>query len=58
MENQFVAIRELGSKGKRSNPLVLEEFLWKNDWVEESNEGEGDNLWFAMDEAVGATQAL
>jgi hypothetical protein len=44
MKNQFVAIRELGSKGKRSNPLVLEEFLWKNDWVEESNEGEGDNL--------------
>jgi hypothetical protein len=29
MENQFIAIRELGSKGKRSNPLVLEEFLWK-----------------------------
>jgi hypothetical protein len=30
----------------------------ENEWVEESNEGEGDNLWFAMDEAVGATQAL
>jgi hypothetical protein len=27
MENQFAEIRELGSKGKRSNPLVLEEFL-------------------------------
>jgi hypothetical protein len=56
MENRFAVIRELGSKGKRSNPLVLEEFLWENEWVEESDEG--NNLWFAMDEAVGATQAL
>jgi hypothetical protein len=58
MENRFAAIRELGSKGKRSNPLVLEEFLWENEWVEESNEGEGDNLWSAVDEVVGATQGL
>jgi hypothetical protein len=56
MENRFAAIRELGSKGKRSNPLVLEEFLWENEWVEESDKG--DNLWSAVDEAVGATQAL
>jgi hypothetical protein len=27
MENRFTKIRELGSKGKRNNPLVLEEFL-------------------------------
>jgi hypothetical protein len=27
MENQFAAIRELSSKGKRSNSLVLKEFL-------------------------------
>jgi hypothetical protein len=27
MENRFAAIRELSSKGKRSNPLVLKEFL-------------------------------
>jgi hypothetical protein len=44
MKTLFALIRELGSKGKRSNPLVLEEFLWENEWVEESNEGEGDNL--------------
>jgi hypothetical protein len=37
---------------------VLEEFLWENECLEESNEGGGDNLWFAMDEAVGATQGL
>jgi hypothetical protein len=29
MENRFANIRELGSKGKKSNPLVLEEFLWE-----------------------------
>jgi hypothetical protein len=27
MENQFANIRELGCKGKKSNPLMLEEFL-------------------------------
>jgi hypothetical protein len=27
MENRFATMRELSSKGKRSNPLVLEEFL-------------------------------
>jgi hypothetical protein len=37
---------------------VLEEFLWENECLEESNEGGGDNLWFAIDEAVGATQGL
>jgi hypothetical protein len=26
MDNRFTNIRELGSKGKRSNPLLLEEF--------------------------------
>jgi hypothetical protein len=57
MENRFAKIRELGSKGKRSNPLVLEEFLWENEWVEESP-CDGDNLWSAVDEAVGATQGL
>jgi hypothetical protein len=57
MENRFTKIRELGSKGKRNNPLVLEEFLWKNEWVEESP-CDGDNLWSAMDEAVNATQGL
>jgi hypothetical protein len=57
MENRFAKIRELGSKGKKSNPLVLEEFLWKNEWVEESP-CDGDNLWSAVDEVVGAMQGL
>jgi hypothetical protein len=43
MENRFTKIRELGSKGNRSNSLVLEEFLWENEWVEESP-CDGDNL--------------
>ena len=58
MENRFQTLRELGSKGKRSNPLVLEEFMWENEWVEE-NEDDGDNnIWHDVDEALGATQAL
>jgi hypothetical protein len=44
MENRFQTLRELGFKGKRSNPLVLEEFMWENEWVEE-NEDDGDNIW-------------
>jgi hypothetical protein len=43
MENRFRTIREMGSKGKRSNPLVLEEFMWENEWVEENNEADGDS---------------
>jgi hypothetical protein len=35
---------------------VLEEFLWKNEWVEESEEG--DDVWVAVAEALGATQGL
>jgi hypothetical protein len=45
-------------KGKKSNPLMLEEFSWENQWVEECNEGEGDNLWSTVDAAIGATQGL
>jgi hypothetical protein len=59
MENRFRTIRELGSKEKRSNPLVLEEFMWENEWVEENNEADGDSsIWHALDEALGVTQAL
>jgi hypothetical protein len=60
MENQFANIRELGCKGKKSNPLVLEEFLWQNEWVEDCHEGDGDgaNIWIAIDDAIGATQGL
>jgi hypothetical protein len=60
MENRFANIRELGCKGKKSNPLVLEEFLWQNEWVEDCHEGDGDgaNIWTAVDDAIGATQGL
>jgi hypothetical protein len=56
MENRFASIREAGSKGEKSSPLVLEEFLWENEWVEESEEG--DDVWVVVDEALGATQGL
>ena len=36
MENRFKKIRELGSKGKRCNPLLLDEFHWENEWVNEN----------------------
>jgi hypothetical protein len=35
---------------------MLEEFLWENEWVEESEEG--DDVWVIIDEALGATQGL
>jgi hypothetical protein len=41
---------------EKSSPLMLEEFLWENEWVEESEEG--DDVWVAVDEALGATQGL
>jgi hypothetical protein len=55
MNNRFTKIREQGSKGKKSNPLVLEELLWENEWVQEFEEGE--EIWSAVDEVLGATQA-
>jgi hypothetical protein len=58
MENWFANIREIGSKGKKSNPLVLEEFLWENEWVEDSHEDDGANIWIAIDDAFSATHGL
>lgn len=60
MENRFQKIRELGSKGKRSNPLLLEEFQWENEWVTENDlVHEGDDLtWNNVDEVIGATEGL
>jgi hypothetical protein len=63
MENRFKKIRELGSRGKTSNPLLLEEFHWENEWVDESceqvHEGSGNDItWLQVDEALGATQDL
>jgi hypothetical protein len=60
MKNRFANIRELGCKAKKSNPLMLEEFLWQNEWVEDCHEGDGDdaNIWTVIDDATGATQGL
>jgi hypothetical protein len=60
MANRFQRIRELGSKGKKSNPLILQEFQWENEWVHENVEDNNDenSLWRAVDEAIGATEHL
>jgi hypothetical protein len=55
MTFRFQKIRELGSKGKRSNPLLLEEFQWENEWVDINCD---PALWAGVDEAVGATDQL
>jgi hypothetical protein len=56
MENRFAKIRKLNSKGKKRKPLVLEEFQWENEWVDE--ESDSGNLWAAVDEALSATEGL
>jgi hypothetical protein len=62
MQNIFQKIRELGSKGKRSNPLLLNDFQWESEWVVENDEvhaGDGaDITWANVDEVVGATEGL
>jgi hypothetical protein len=62
MQNRFQKIRELGSKGRKSNPLLLEEFQWESEWVDENSEsvyGDTDGLtWTVVDEVAGATQGL
>jgi hypothetical protein len=35
MANRFQKIRELGLEGKKSNPLLLQEFQYENEWVHE-----------------------
>jgi len=63
MTFRFQKIRELGSKGKKSNPLLLEEFQWENEWVDincdpvHASNG-SDMLWTHVDEADGATDQL
>jgi hypothetical protein len=58
MENRFANIREFGCKGKKSNPLMLEDFLWQNEWVEDCHEDDGANILIATNDAIGATQGL
>ena len=55
MTNRFQKIRELGCKGKRSNPLLLEEFQWDIEWVDENC---GELPWAVVDEAIGASENL
>jgi len=55
MTNMFQKIRELGCKGKRSNPLLLEEFQWDSGWVDENC---GELPWAVVDEAIGASENL
>jgi hypothetical protein len=57
MTNRFQKIRELGCKGKRSNPLLLEEFQWDNEWVDE-NCSDGELPLAVLDEAIGASENL
>jgi hypothetical protein len=55
MHNRFQKIRELGCKGQKVNPLMLDEFQWDNEWVDENCE---ESTWAAVDEAVGASENL
>jgi hypothetical protein len=69
MEARFQNLREQGSKAKKSNPLVLEEFQWDNEWVDINAEMVHEDqaqvmdddtplLWSQVDEAMGASSSL
>ena len=66
MTNRFEKLCEEGSKGKRANALILEEFQWDNEWVDINAElvhehqaqvmdGDTPLLWSQVDEAMGAS---
>jgi hypothetical protein len=55
MTNKFQKIRELGCKGKRSNPLLLEEFQWDSEWVDKNSK---EVPWAVVDEVIGASENL
>jgi hypothetical protein len=50
MEKWFAKIIELGSKGKKSSPLMLEEFSWENA-LNNLMKVIAANLWIVVDEA-------
>jgi hypothetical protein len=68
MENRFQKLREVGSKGKRANALILEEFQCDNEWVDinaefvhqdEAGADHSNSLcWYQVDEAMSATDGL
>jgi hypothetical protein len=58
MAARFQRLREERNIG---NPLVLEDFQWGNEWVDNQKEavGEGDDLaWAHVDETTGASSSL
>lgn len=64
MTNRFKKLRELGSKGKLYNPLILDEFQWENEWVDIHSDpvhqglAAADNIGLAqVDEAIGTSQS-
>jgi hypothetical protein len=64
MKIRFQKLREAGSKGKKANPLILEDFQWENEWVNVHAEpvhqdSDGAPLtWGDVDSAMGATELL
>ena len=53
--DRFQKIREEGSKGTRSDPLVLEDLQWDNEWVDHNAQPvyEGSDItWAQVDEAA------
>jgi hypothetical protein len=57
--DRFQKLREEGSKGVRSDPLVLEDLDWENEWIDHNAQPvyEGaDITWAQVDEAVGASE--
>lgn len=36
ISNRFQKIKKVGCKGQMSNPLMLDEFQWENEWVDEN----------------------
>jgi hypothetical protein len=51
----FQKIREFGCKGQKSNPLMLDEFQWNNEWVDENFV---EITWAAVYKAIGASENL
>jgi hypothetical protein len=57
--DRFQKLREEGSKWSRSDPLVLEELQWDNEWVDHNAHPvyEGADITCGqVDEAVGASE--
>jgi hypothetical protein len=57
MANRFQKIRELGSEGKKSSPLLLQELQYENEWVHENlddnNAAANENsLWDTVQRAI------